>query len=123
MHGAHGRLDHHGLGVVESLEGPAVEPQARDRLVLGEVALNHLEDARLARAPVAVDADGQGTGAVVAQQFDHRPRDGFAIEVIDLGFVVGDQQGMTLSRTAAFQEPCCYTRSCAAGIPTRETTY
>lgn len=58
-------FDEHGLGVVEALERPAVEPQAGNPPVGGHARLHHRQHARLPGAPVAVNADGQRILAVV----------------------------------------------------------
>ena len=81
-------LDDHSLCVFETLEGPAIEPEAEYAVVVCEGALEHLEDARLARSPIAVDADGHRCVRRLADQIDDRLRDRLIVEEISCGLLI-----------------------------------
>ena len=65
-------LDQDCLRVVKSLKRPAIEPEARDFLVIAHAGFDHLEGTGFAGAPVTVDADRQRVLAIFFEQRDDR---------------------------------------------------
>lgn len=88
------RLDDHGLGVLETLEHPPVEPQGDDAVLPLERRSCHLQHARLAGAPVAVDADGHRHVGALSDEPHHGARDRFVIEEIDRRLLVAQKEGV-----------------------------
>lgn len=78
----HDRLHHDRLRVLESLEGPPVKPDADRLRLLGDRSLGHLEDTRLARAPIAMDANSHRCLTSVTDKSDDGLRDRFVVEEI-----------------------------------------
>ncbi len=86
------------LGVLKSLETPAIEFEAERLRGLVDSRLDHFEDAGLARAPVAVNSDRDGQLGSVTNEVDNRLGDRLVIKQIDLGFVVAeDHRGLVLT--------------------------
>src|SRR5581483_10461579 len=98
-------LDQSDLGVFETLEPPSIELEAEDTVLVREAALDHLEDAGLPRAPIAVNANRHRALRLLPQQRDDRLGDCFVVKEIDLRFVVGEYHAVpprpTLSKRLA----------------------
>src|SRR5439155_26683595 len=84
----HDALDQSDLGVFEALKLPATEFETKDVASFREGGLNHLQDARLPRAPIDVDADRDRGIDRFVDQTDDGSRDRLVVQEIDLGFLV-----------------------------------
>ena len=85
------RLQERDLRVLKALKTPAIELQAEYPAVGFKRGFNHLEDARLARAPIAMHTDGDRALGLAAEQGDDCFRDRLVVAQIDLRLVVGQQ--------------------------------
>src|SRR5207249_4842728 len=81
-------LNQYGFCVVEALKGPSVEPEAGHFFVAADLRFDHLEDTRLASAPIAMDADRQRALPVVLDQLDDGLGNRLVIQKINGCFVV-----------------------------------
>jgi hypothetical protein len=107
-------LDQRDLGVLETLKPPSVKLETEDAVLAREATLDHLEDAGLPRAPIAVNANRHRALGLLPQQRDDGLGDRFVVEEIDLRFVVGQYHSVSpswrsrslatinISRTRAF---------------------
>ncbi len=81
-------LDERNLCVLEALEAPSIEFDAKNIIAISQCVINHLQDARFARAPIAVHADRDSLFRPFREQVCNRLGDGLVIEEIHLRFVV-----------------------------------
>ena len=77
------------LGVLETLESPAIELEAQNFIFAFESSFDHLKHTGLASSPVTVYTDGYRLVRSISEQSNDRCSDGFVVQKINSGFVVG----------------------------------
>jgi len=88
-------LDQRDLGVLETLEPPSIELETEDAVLVRKTTLDHLEDAGLPSAPIAVNANRHWALRLLPQQRDDGLGDRFVVKEIDLRFVVGQYHSVS----------------------------